>query len=257
MAAKVVSNKQNSKPLVENSTENVIFACTTLKKNSTISKHFGIINKNIRELIDSDIKINPFFIYKPPYGAVSDLTIDDNILQLLKDNNYNIGEYNLYKENIIDYLNSADIKFKIIVLSQCSDLVSTLTDETQQINEKIFETIFDNLYTFYNKISDNGYIINYFYDQTNSPILTNIESFYSAVTIVNKIIYFLYSIIIFKILFNEIRTGIYQKINKIDIRLNLIIPSVLLLEYLLLKKIGDSIISSQFCLTLIEYSNKL
>jgi hypothetical protein len=225
MAAKEI--KPNSNILVEEcTTENVIFACTTLNTGSTISDNFPTINETIRKLIKSDIKINPFFIYKRPVLStrVNDLdSIDSTTLELLSNANYNTKPYNLCKENIIDclrtiYTKDKALKFKIIVLSQCSDLVSTLTKENTEMNKTIFETIYENLYAFYDKMNDDSYIINYYYDNfTNLIKLVNIEQFTSYITINNYIIIFLYSIIIFKILFADVSIGIYKKINKIDI----------------------------------------
>ena len=47
------------------------------------------------------------------------------------------------------------------------------------------------------------------------------------------------------------------KLQFIDIKLNLVMPSILLLEYFVLKNTGDSIISLQFCLFLTQYSKLL
>jgi hypothetical protein len=47
------------------------------------------------------------------------------------------------------------------------------------------------------------------------------------------------------------------KLQFIDIKLNLVMPSILLLEYFALKKTGDNITSLQFCLFLTQYSKVL
>lgn len=218
---KNISIKKYKKKLIGGANDDVIFACTTLNTNSTISKNFKIINNTIRKYIPKN-KINPVFIFKqPPHGGKTEFINDEDTVRLLNTNGYNMSGTTNIEDNFIDYIEKTkDRSIKMIVLSQCSDLLSTLINETYNIGDggvSPYKYIKDKLFLLYTKLNSDSdsYLINFYYGNTNNAELKNIEYFYSFLTLTHYLPLFLYCILLIKILFKYIEEGVYTKINGI------------------------------------------
>lgn len=220
---KIIKNKsikRFKKYLIGGTIENVIFACTTLNKNSTFCKNFETINSIIRIYIPIEITINPIFIFKPPVFNITFINDPDTKKNMIE-NNYKTDDIISVNQNFIEYINTTqDKSTKIIVLSQCSELVSSLTNENYVIDKKSYDKIRDNLFLLYSKLNDDGYIINFYYGKTGSnAVLINMVNFFSYATLTKYLPLFLYSVLLINILFTNIEKGVYKKnrdITKID-----------------------------------------
>ena len=217
--------KKYKKYLIGGTNDDVIFACTTLNKGSTLSNNFEIINNTIRKYIPKNT-IRPVFIFKqPPLGGKTEFINDEYTVQLLKTNDYNMSvntntNTNI-EDNFIDYIeNTKDSSIKMIVFSQCSELITSLINETYKLGDgdvTPYEYIRYKVFLLYTKLNSDSdsYLINFYYGNTNNAELKNIEYFYSFLTLTHYLPLFLYCILLIKILFTNIEEGVYKKINGI------------------------------------------
>jgi len=204
--------------------DNILFGCTTLDQNSTLTKNFELINKTIRTYIPADIILNTFLLYKSPsskqHNAVSSNSIQETLKTLKEKNYHQIKEIN---HNIMDFIKTQthDFFYRMIVLTECSNLLATLLSEKILLSVKfkctpdIYNIIDENIFLLYSKIVNYGYLINFFLEKDNKTQLTNIDNFMAAFDTTRYLPLVIYSILIMKILYKLVSTGIYKKINDI------------------------------------------
>jgi hypothetical protein len=170
------------------STKNVLFACTTLDEDSTLSKNFYEINKLVRNDLEQNEIINTYFVYK--ISEVEPILIDnipfDQTVDNLRNNNYFIAQDPI-NINFVDFLKqNPNLKFDKIVLTQCNDIITIIIgDFIKTFENNLFQEIFNNLFHMYNSLKDNGIIINYWYTTDNELNLNSFSNTLAPVTILN------------------------------------------------------------------------
>lgn len=201
----------------------VLFACTSLCRNSTIIKDYAFISANLNKSIP-DYKTTEkqiFILFKTEFpDAQRNIIESRNGISTLARNYINTPELKTLDMNITDFTEKVDV----LVLTQCSNLIQTFVNK---LNSKtnILELI-EKIIKIYNLIEEGGYIVNFYYtlDEKNEITLANVEDFYSEISITH-FLFHIYLVDVFKILFEKISTGIYKK-RKIDD-----IETILILNY--------------------------
>ena len=208
-----------------NGEKNILFACTTLHTDSTLSKNFDVINQKINELLGGNsggLKKNTYIVYnKTGYEKFDIFAIDNDLMKKLESNNYNIKKSYfdirfIHVKDLVNFLREMtmrqgmNISFDILVLTQCNNLVTTITgDEKQNIDKDTEKYVMDNMLIFYNSLSENGYLINYYYNEKDEMVPLNVDQYYSSY------LYSFKSHIALSYCFNELFTnigpGIYHK----------------------------------------------
>jgi hypothetical protein len=202
--------------------QNILFACTTLNKDSTFSENFNEINDTVKHYLPYNSKINAYFVCKNSMINENNKIWSDNFRNILTRHNYNkVEPYNTtnksngYSNNIINFLSKKNIKFNMIVFSQCNDTLQSILKDSfisSHIKINTFDIIIQNLFSLYNSLEDNGYIINFGYiGEGNEIILENLCSSPSQITLIGTLPYFVFIGLLIPILFTKISTGIYQK----------------------------------------------
>jgi hypothetical protein len=195
--------------------KNIIFSCTTLDETSTLSVNFNTINDLINRLIGEKIKKNTYLLYKTQLFVSDEHLRSQYLKEVMETNNYNIMTNLVVNINLLDFINlSKDIKFDIIVMTQCNETVSMILGDDWRIhyNKFVWELINHNLFSLYETLNDTGYIINIGYDKAgiNDIILENFSNSYSSlISVVLPL--FMYINELINILFIKVDTGIYQK----------------------------------------------
>lgn len=215
-------------------TWNILFACTTLNHNSTFSRFSKTIHTEIEKYISNfvPLKKNAYFIYKLPDSSKEQIKEEEGI-KLLKDYHYNLET--IVDQTLIDYLKEhPKTKFDIIVLSQCSNLIDTITYGSYNFLNK--KELFDNCKIFYQSLMPKGIVFNFYYfifkdinklseDESKKyvtiakirnlkkdyPVLVDFEFFYSP-NVFEHIDTFIFLFKIMNRLFVKLDTGVYQKI---------------------------------------------
>ena len=206
---------------------NVLFACTTLDKDSTLSENFEQINDIVRNLLPlkrQNTTLNAYFVYKVPryFGdeIIHSNMTSDYLKQTLEQYNYKLvqdGEptgYNVFDMNLVDFVNSkkTNTKFDLIVLTQCSDTRCTVMGE----KERSTDMIANNLYSLYDCLSNtHGYLVNIGYNHDDA-VFENFEDSISYVTLTSALPCFLLIVELIPLLFTRISTGIYKKIPSVE-----------------------------------------
>ncbi len=202
------SNKNNNQ--IGGAERTIIFACTTMIENSTLDKHFDLINNAINRLIPvSDIK-HPYFIILSPSGSPPNA----NLVSKLVANNYRTTLNSTINKQLMEFINEEFIvknnTFDILVLTGCNDLISTITRTNFVVgrridNNQIFASVKPNLYNMYKAV--NMYIINVYRIGTG---FINVEDFMAPISIENILSHNI-CFKIFNRLFTRIENGIYTK----------------------------------------------
>ena len=111
------------KILVGGTNQNILFACTTLNKDSTFSKNFNEINDTVKHYLPYKSKINAYFICKNSMINENNKIWINNFKSVLNQQNYNelhpydtINKSNRYNNNLINFLIKKNIKFNMIIL---------------------------------------------------------------------------------------------------------------------------------------------
>lgn len=201
------------------STKNVLFACTTLHKDSTLSRYFDEINKLVRKDLGEDQLIT-YFVYKK---SSSEPILVENIhfektLKTLNDNNYFITEYPI-NINFVDFLKqNQNLKFDKIVLTQCNEIITIIKGDflyNIKLENNIFQEIYDNLFYMNNSLKDNGIIINYHIGINMELSLFSFSNTLAFISIVN-FPYVLFILILIDKFFVKTSIGIYRKKSNVD-----------------------------------------
>ena len=216
-------------------TYDILFACTTLSQNSTFVDFFDEIHQEINRFFPIfDVQKNAYFAYKILNPKESFFN-DKYGYNLLVDNNYAFKT--MSDKSIIELLKTnPNLRFDVIVFAQCSNLIQTISYNVYDITEK--NLIFDNIITFYNGLSNNGLIFNFYYlpsfdlsklskemkkmykqdirssnksKKLNYPILNDFETFNSPYFFAYFDL-FIFLVKVMNRLFKKISTGVYTKI---------------------------------------------
>lgn len=217
-------------------TYDILFACTTLSQKSTFVDFFNEIHQEINRFFPIyDVQKNAYFAYKILNQKESFILNDKYGYNLLVDNNYAFKT--MSDNSIIELLkNNPSLHFDIMVFAQCSNLIQTISYNVYDITEK--NLIFDNIMTFYNGLTDNGMIFNFYYlpeydtsklskemnkmykqdilkkfksKKLNYPILNDFETFNSPYFF-EYFDLFIFLVKVINRLFKKISTGVYIKI---------------------------------------------
>jgi len=199
--------------------KNVLFACTTLDKTSTLSENFDAINTIVRQNIPEQYVLNAYFVYKTPRDWPSKILESNDLETTLNDNNYIISGYpkNI---NLTDFLTeNPGLKFDKIIITQCNETISTIMGEG--ITPK-YDIIVKNLLLIYNSLQDDGNIMNYGDGETDGRAILHTFSTTISIYTLQYLPYFLFIIKLIPYLFTEIGDGIYTKKLYIDLNNKLI-----------------------------------
>ena len=217
-------------------TYDILFACTTLSQKSTFVDFFNEIHQEINRFFPIyDVQKNAYFAYKILNQKESFILNDKYGYNLLVDNNYAFKT--MSDNSIVELLkNNPNLHFDIMVFAQCSNLIQTISYNVYDITEK--NLIFDNIMTFYNGLTDNGMIFNFYYlpeydtsklskemnkmykqdllkkfksKKLNYPILNDFETFNSPYFF-EYFDLFIFLVKVMNRLFKKISTGVYVKI---------------------------------------------
>ena len=213
----LLTSSTSSSSTSSSSTKNVLFACTTLHKNSTLSENFTKINELVRS--DLEDKLQAHFVYKYPQGKYKliQMGFDDDIMSkylkpILENNGYIIKDPE--DINLVDFLReNVNLKFDKIILTQCNEIVTIITGDEI---EPSYSLIFENLKQIYSSLKDNGVIINYYYGINNELCLSSFSNTLAPVTLDN-FPYVLFILILIDKFFESSSVGIYRKKSNVDV----------------------------------------
>ena len=222
----------------------ILFACTNLSQNSTFVKYFKTLHQEITKYVPEFLNVPKVaqFVYKLPSDAVKNLLEDKYGYQLLSSNQYMLDR--MEDQSVIEFLaNHPKLKVDAIVLSQCSNLIDTISFEQYNFLDK--KIIFENIKTFYHGLTPHGFIFNFYYYpfrdpsklslveinkekirklNPSFPILVKFENFYSP-NVFEHIDLFIFLVRVMNRLFQNISTGVYQKIPMTESSLDLILET--------------------------------
>ena len=141
------STSSSSIPSSSLLTKNVLFACTTLDEESTLSKNFDEINKLVRNDLKDEDKLQAYFVYKYALGKYflikdgeKNEIMSTDLRPELEKNRYIINHPQ--DVNLVNFLRGNDLKFDKIILTQCNEIVTIITGDEI---EPTYSLIFDNL----------------------------------------------------------------------------------------------------------------
>ena len=204
---------------------NIVFACTTLSKESTLSMNFDLIIGTIAKYIHYDIPKNAYFLMKNKIHPDSDF-----LLQRLTHNNYNVDiKDGLVKDiDVSAFLMSCQPNsIDAIVFAQCNDFISSFCSDSfsgfagkKTLDHKVhaYEELFDiikvSLYQLYDTLKMDGYILNCYYDHDSTTqsikslhdIDDNLSFGTTSYILLHKVV-----CEIFNNLFEKTETGVYKK----------------------------------------------
>lgn len=200
------------------STKNVLFACTTLDEDSTLSKNFDEINKLVRTDLKDEDKLHAYFVYKYPLGkyflikaGYKDEIKSTDLRPELETNGYIIKDPQ--DVNLVNFLRENDLKFDKIILTQCNEIVTIITGDEI---EPTYSIIFDNLKQIYSSLNDEGVIINYYYGINGELSLSSFSNTLAGITL-EYFPYVLFILILIGNFFEEKSIGIYHKKSNVDV----------------------------------------
>lgn len=186
----------------------VLFACTSLHKDSTLITEYDYISTQLKTYIPyyNESAKEVFILYKTEFINSANIITPKNGLSVLANNYINLPQLKILNINIVDFTQKVDI----LVLTQCSNLIQTFVNNLSSKTD-IYEVI-TNVIKMYNLIEDNGYIVNFYYtlDERNQIILSDVEDFYSESSI-TFFLFHIYLLVAFNILFKKIACGVYKK----------------------------------------------
>jgi hypothetical protein len=213
----------------------VLFGCTNLSKNSTLVAYFQHIHQEIQKIIPNYVSKNKkaYFIYKLPTGASKTLLEDKYGYELLSTKNYTSNQTE--DMSILEFIREhPHLRFDVIVLAQCSNLIDTITYDRYDFMDK--ENIFENVKTFYHSSAPSGLVFNFYYYiprdpnklnlqernkdkirklNPNFPFLNDFMTFYSS-SVFEHIDLYIFLVKVMNRLYYRISTGVYQKIPLSD-----------------------------------------
>ena len=208
--------------------KNILFGCTSLSEDSTLSKYFDYINYAIDNIIPENVKKNAYFVYKTPSFWDELPLIKDNYLEnKLNEKEFNVIKYEnnyVFDANIINFIeHNKTRKFDIIVFTQCNDFIGNLGGN--EINkefmfasfekiEMLHKQLLQNLITLYNSLPDSGILMNmYFAEKTSHGIMLDFKcsiSYISFKIFISHILLYMCFLLLFSK--NNNRKHLYNKI---------------------------------------------
>jgi len=194
-------------------TKNILFGCTTLDIESTLTTNFELVNRTINSELSeyTDIKKDSYFVYPYTYKTFYPFLKSQYFRKTLTDNGYNIVNFQsdekyIHNYYIVDFLKNTRTYFDVIVFSFCNDLLSIIVGEIKNHTSSSYDLIRENAYVLYTFLNDGGTIINI--DDEN---LEDFDESVSFITLGNNLPLFLYSIEVMELLFLKKSRGIYKK----------------------------------------------
>lgn len=217
----LLTSSTSSSSSSSTSEKNVLFACTTFKKGSTLSDNFVKINKLVRTDLEQNELINTYFVYK--INEVEPILIEntpfEKTLNNLRDNKYFIAQYPI-NINFVDFLKqNPNLKFDKIVLTQCNEIITIIIGDflyNITFENNIFQEIYDNLHYMNDSLKDNGIIINYHYGINGELSLSSFSNTLAPITLKN-FPYVLFILILIDKFFEETSIGIYHKKSNVNV----------------------------------------
>jgi hypothetical protein len=183
--------------LKENSI-NVLYVCTMPSQNSTFGEFFNEFQKIIKKYYKGSNQ-NVYFVSNLIDQGTEGLKYFDETMTLMEKSS----------KNMTDYLKDSGKIFDVIIFAQCTNLEEMFN--LGKDKNDIFPP-FNKI--FLSSLSDNGLLVNFYYDRNNKAAFTNFEEFYSAPSF-NKFLFHIYYQEILNRFFTNIDKGIYRK-NKIS-----------------------------------------
>jgi|TARA_B100001093_G_C26830883_1_gene1016032 hypothetical protein len=206
------SSSTSSPSTSSSSTKNVLFACTTLDEDSTLSENFKEINKLVRSDLKDEDKLQAYFVYKYSYGKYDLIEqgekneiMSTDLKPELENNGYIIN--NPQDVNLVNFLRENDLKFDKIILTQCNEIVTLITGDEI---EPTFSIIFENLKQIYSSLKNDGVIINYYYGINGELSLSSFSNTFAGITL-DYFPYVLFILILISNFFEKKDIGIYHK----------------------------------------------
>lgn len=145
----------------------ILFACTTLDEHSTLSRNFEYINKFIKKNYKNNV-INSYFACYLPSNIIEQ-EYSSYLEDTLIENNYIINKKDdksyVYNNMIIKFIkNNNNLSFDMIVMTECDNLLRTITGKQSKFidafNEDIFDVVIKNMLILHNSLNENGLVYN-------------------------------------------------------------------------------------------------
>lgn len=145
----------------------ILFACTTLDEHSTLSRNFEYINKFIKKNYKNNVINSYFSCYLPSNIIEQEYSsyLEDTLIK----NNYIINKKDdksyVYNNMIIKFIkNNNNLSFDMIVMTECDNLLRTITGKQSKFidafNEDIFDVVIKNMLILHNSLNENGLVYN-------------------------------------------------------------------------------------------------
>lgn len=208
--------------------KNILFCCTTLHRNSTLSKNFDTINSEITKIIPTNVIKKSYLVYTFQTVLNDDIKREINAMKSensmedkLKINNYDIiknGDIYVNDKTIIEFMkDNRQIKYDIVCFSQCNELLSYFCDREDKIHRgrDIIDYV-KNFIIFYEQLNENAILLNYYYTPVgNDVILKNFSETLSYPTS-NAFKLFLIINYVLERCFEKLDVGFYIKRRNIS-----------------------------------------
>ena len=177
---------------------NVLYVCTMPSQTSTFGEFFDEFQKVIKKYYPGSHQNVHFVSNLIDEGTEAVKYFDENMTLIEKSS-----------KNMLDYLNDSRKIFDVIIFAQCTNL-EQMFNLGKYKNDLIppFNKI------FLSSLSENGLLVNFYYDRNNKAAFTNLEEFYSAPSFDTFLFHIYYQEILNRF-FTNISKGIYRK-NKIS-----------------------------------------
>jgi hypothetical protein len=188
----------------------VLFACTTLNRDSTLVEQFNYIEEIMSPYVKKGKK-EAVLLYKPPAYTIMNFTWYGK--ELLEQNGYTVESDPVIQEDLHAFLEHSK-PFDAIVFTQCSSLVHTFIGE----NEKnvSLESVYTSFMNFYDTIRMGGYVFNFYYDTKGMIDIQDVESFISMTTF-NVPYQHIFLLMCFFTYFEKVASGVYKKRSNIHL----------------------------------------
>jgi hypothetical protein len=195
----------------DSSVINVLFGCTSLAKDSTLIENYDFIQYKLNDVFDNwnALEKNSHFVFK---GIKYDTSEDRYGLEMIQKDNY-IFKEPIHNKFIVDFIVSSELKFDMILLGECSNLIDLFVDSKtmRSLFDEDIKTLFKKVKDFYHGVKNNGILINLYYNETDgTTAFANLETFYSYSSLWSLDVY-LFLLRIMNQIFKRIEPGIYQK----------------------------------------------
>jgi hypothetical protein len=188
----------------------VLFACTTLNRDSTLVEQFNYIDEKMSPYVKKGKK-QAVLLYKPPTFASMDFTWYGK--EMLEENGYIVESNPVVQEDLHTFLEYSEI-FDAIVFTQCSTLVHTFVAENEK--DTSLEFVYASFMNFYDKIRTGGYVFNFYYDKKGTIEIQDVESFVSTITF-NLPYQHIFLLMCFFTYFEKVAAGVYKKRSNVHL----------------------------------------